>query len=364
MLGRAATTRIAWIAEDRETVRLLREPLLAGLIAQRHKVLVLAPNLTAADRLALVANGVESENLVLPKLRRLPFAFYSGQRHLANTLRAWNARAVVTDGASVMGLGLRAALMAGITHLYPLCPSGDDSSQAVTPETQYALKTATCAFVSSTEEARLIERRFGQRGLPGLTVLPLASIDLLATRSVPLPALDGGFVFRAIEGAEPGLFGAAAALLDGRSAKARFELLDGAELDPSTGRRAGSCTFDFFNDDLRKAALSAAHVVVVDGASARHHCALVTALILGRPVLALESTLTRDLIDSGVNGWLVSSDAAALAGAMTAILKRPDLLPGMAHAARQKAERRFAHSVAGASLLDGLGLGARVAQVA
>jgi hypothetical protein len=364
MEGRAATTRIAWIAEDRDTVRLLRAPLLAGLVAQRHKVLVLAPNLTSADRLALLAHGVESESFVLPKRRRLPFAFMSGQRHLANTLRAWNARAVVTDGGAVMGFGLRAALMAGITQLYPLCPSGADNSQSLLPETQHALKTATCAFVSSAEEARLIERRFGQRGLPLLKALPLTSIDLVATRSVPLPTLDGGFVFRAVGGAEPGLFGAAAALLDGRSGKARFELLDGAELNPSTGLMAGSSTFDFFDEDSRTAALSSAHVVVVDGASARHHCALATALSLGRPVLAIENVLTRDLIDSGVNGWLVPRDAAALAEAMTAILKRPDLLPGMAHAARRKAERRFARSAVNIALLDALGLGARVAQVA
>ncbi len=367
--GRAATSRIAWICEDRDTLRLLREPLLAELIADRHKVLALAPGLTDADRLALLARGIDCHTFKLPRLSLLPLARFAARRHLADTLRSWNARAMVADGEAVLGLGLRAALMAGVPQLFAVMPPAVGLARGVTLGHTGLLRDATRVFVNSTEDARQVAERgalLGRSSVPdALTVLPLSCFDRTSMAPAPLPLLDGGFIFRGIGGQAPGTFEAAAAHLDKRAARWRLQIIRHAE---ATERTAGgsieTIACDLANEAQRAAALSAAHVVVIDGHSAQHRCALATALIVGRPVLAIDTALTRDLIDSGANGWLVADDPTAMAAAMQSILRRPDLLPGMARVARQKAERRFERSHVRLAVLAGLELGGPTALVA
>jgi glycosyltransferase involved in cell wall biosynthesis len=75
-----------------------------------------------------------------------------------------------------------------------------------------------------------------------------------------------------------------------------------------------------------------------DGASAL----LAAALAIGRPVIAADSSLTREAVEHGVNGYLVPpQDAAQLARAMAQLLMRPDLIPRMASASREIAEHNF-----------------------
>ena len=98
-------------------------------------------------------------------------------------------------------------------------------------------------------------------------------------------------------------------------------------------------------------------MVVVDHVDAYQILLLATALAMGRPVLATDEACYRDYVDVGANGWLIpGEDTTALVQAMTSILKRPDLLPGMARAARHKAERRLDQKIALKVLLEALGL--------
>ena len=107
-----------------------------------------------------------------------------------------------------------------------------------------------------------------------------------------------------------------------------------------------------------QAAVGAAHVVVIDGDAAPHIATLATAYALGRPVLVRDSALTRDFVGAGADGWFVpaGADAAVWADAMAAVLKRPDLLPGMARAAGLKAARRLGREHAEKTLFATLGL--------
>ncbi len=358
--GRAATTRIAWIAGSRDSIRLLRAPLLAELTALGHKVLVMAPDLTDADRLALLAGGLESA-LVQPPLARFGyFSDLSARRNLVRQLMAWTARIVVAEDADVLRLAVTAALQAGISHICPVAPPLDDASNLRAALS--GLRGQNPAFASTQEGARWITAMISKSGGVPPALLPLALLPD-ASMATPLPGLDAGFIFCGVAGSEPGLFAQAAHRLthqagahgEARVGRARFRMLaDGQNTHPAGGplETVGTGT------ERPDTALRDAHVVVVDGHTAVHQWALAQALMLGRPVLAIDTPLTRDLIDSGASGWLVPRDADALAAALTATLKRPDLLPGMAQAARRKAERRFDRSVVRDALLDGLGLGA------
>ena len=97
--------------------------------------------------------------------------------------------------------------------------------------------------------------------------------------------------------------------------------------------------------------------VVIDDIGAGHMLLLATALAIGRPVLVIDVPAYRELVDAGANGWLVAdNDATALATSMAAILKRPDLLVGMARVSRQKAERKIDQSEVWKPLFDIVGL--------
>jgi Glycosyl transferases group 1 len=352
--GRAATTRIVWIADDRDTLRLLRAPLLGGLIADGHKILMLAPGLNAVDRLALLTLGIESDELLVPAARAWRFSRLAARRQLMRILMAWNARIVVADGPAVLGLATDAARQAGIAHVCPVAPALTDAAGA--QRVMRELRGQLPAFVSGAESGRQLAAWLPLAHGWQPALLPLTR--LAAEPAVALPGLETGLVFCAIGGREIGPFAAAVALLDPRAGRARFQLVRGVDgaAGAAPAGRLDVIDESSENQAVAAAALRAAHVVVIDGTSARHQWALAEALRLGRPVLAIDTVVTRDLVDGGVCGWLVAPKAAALADAMTATLKRPDLLPAMAQAARQKAERRFGAAVVQAGLLQGLQL--------
>ena len=82
-----------------------------------------------------------------------------------------------------------------------------------------------------------------------------------------------------------------------------------------------------------------------------------TALAIGRPLLALDTPAHRRLIDERVNGVLLPSpDADAIVAGAASLLRRPDLFPSMARASRAKAERHFDASAFATRILDTLQL--------
>jgi glycosyltransferase involved in cell wall biosynthesis len=81
------------------------------------------------------------------------------------------------------------------------------------------------------------------------------------------------------------------------------------------------------------------------------------ALAAGRPVIATDTRSCRDFVQQGLNGYRVAArDAGSLARAMTQILHRPDLIPGMAQESRRMALRFFDAGSVNALILETLGL--------
>jgi glycosyltransferase involved in cell wall biosynthesis len=69
---------------------------------------------------------------------------------------------------------------------------------------------------------------------------------------------------------------------------------------------------------------------------------LLEAAACGRPIVATDCPGCRDVVDHGVNGFLVPPrDAPALANAIAVLLSNPELCQKMATASREKAEREF-----------------------
>jgi hypothetical protein len=346
--SRSAVTRLAWIAADREALLLLRAPLLRDIAGRRHKVLAMAPDLTDADRLALSKLGVDSERAVLPGASRNPLIGLASRRRLAAALQAWGANAVVADVGTAVDPVTRAAAQSGCPSLYPVVPAA--GAGLITAR---LAAIATTVLASTADDARILA---AGRPTAAPVVLPPAAIDLGATPQSPLPGLEDGLVVAAIDAPDVAvpLFADAVGRLERR---ARFRLLTDATRTANqavVGLDRQPCTFV---DPLALAAqLRVAHLVVIDGHTPRHRAALAIALALGRPVLAVDDPHHRDLVDSGVNGWLAPAVAEGFAAALGAALKRPDLLPSMARAARHKAERTVDAAAISRRLTTALGL--------
>ena len=362
--GHAAVVRLAWIFGDRDTPMLLRQPVFVEAVRHRHKVLILAPDLSAADQALLATQGIDSAPIGLPGNRFNPFAAVTARRRLAQVLHDWRASAAIVEDGEALELAVRAAVQAGIPAVYPLLPAleaGAGPSESKL-SWRHALSLANAVFVPTPNDARLLAEPLAKLGVP-YHQLPVITLDLDRIRAHPLPPIDDGFLFLGCDGGTGGgqmtPFAEAVTALDSRASRARFRL---AEIHPAlitakASPRLERITVTSPIAETLAELVRAAHIVVVDGLGAQQTLLLGLALAVGRPVLVTHDACYRDFVDVGANGWLAPrGDAAALAQCMATILKRPDLLPGMARAARQKAERRLDQRVVVPLLFKALGL--------
>lgn len=358
--GAPAVARLAWIVDDLDMLMHVRMPLLRAAVLRRHKVLVLAPGLTPSQQLTLLAAGIESAALARAGAR---FQLFSGRglRHrIGQQLAEWRATAVVIDAVLLADDACRAAADAKVAVIQAVLPPLDELD-AIPRAWAQAVAAATGVLVATTDNARAL----AAAGVPQPRVLSPLMVDLGAIVPAPLPSLGDGLIFLGVSAAPAPMFAAAVNLLEDRAPRARFRLaeIEGLSRVPPAVRHAPASRLETFTVDVRdpstlQDAIRASHIVVVDGAASTHVMALSTAYGLGRPVLAGDTALSRDLVDAGADGWRVpaGADAAAWADAVAAILRRPDLLPGMARAAGLKAGRRLSQDSAAATLFAALGL--------
>ena len=354
-----------------------RLPLLRAVVQRRHKVMALVPGLTPSQQLTLLALGIESASLPLRHGSINPFSRRRARSELVEQLDEWRANTAVLDCDGLLDQAWRGCLQAKMTAIHPLLPAMDLPTAATLTSRRWAplMRPDTTAFAASANDARLAGAALGARA-PSVRLLPPVTIDLAVATPEPLPAFENGLAFLGLieqpASAAVSLYAAAAIMMQARASRAQFclaqvplaqvPLTQAVAAAKASREGQDALPLNRFELDLAdaaavRAAISAAHVIVIDRLAAPHMALLATALAVGRPVLAIDAPFTRDLIDAGVDGWHADAGSAgALVGAMVAILKRPDLLAGMARAARQKAMRRLGHEPAQAALFDALGL--------
>ena len=372
--GQAAVTRLAWIFGDRAVLMLLRQPLLAAAVRRRHPVMALAPGLTEADQAVLTAQGIDSTPLDFAAARFNPFGTLAARRRLALTLLGWRANAVLIEDGERLTLATHAAVKAGVNSIFPILPSLEGGTAPRSPARakhhanvswRPALRSATACFAATPNDVRLLAGPLAKLAVPQ-HLLPVTCHDLSELQEQPLPPLDNGFIFLGINDGETARcdagFARAVAAFDTRNStrnsRVRFQTMD---VRPTLARELPAHLESLMLDrDVAKSLrerVRAAHCVVVDDAGPYHTLLLTTALALGRPVLAIDHASHRHFVDAGVNGWMVpQDDDAAMGAGIAATLKRPDLLAGMARAARQKAERHLDQRASIDVLFGALGL--------
>ena len=131
----------------------------------------------------------------------------------------------------------------------------------------------------------------------------------------------------------------------------------------SAFRKAGSNVrwLGSVSHEMRDSLLSACSVLCVPSARESFGSVIVEAWACGRPVIGGPAAATRELIDDGVDGFLVAQDATAIADRIARILDNPSLAEGMGCRGKEKVAQKFSWSAiadAHLAIYEGLMAGA------
>lgn len=360
----AGFKRVLLIAPTGRSIVRARDALIRDIVARRHRVLCLAPEMVAADVAALQALGAEARGFSAKAPLISALAERAEIASLAAAIGAWQPHVAVSAGGRMGALGVLAARKAGVASNVMLVNGlwgfKDRHAERLLRK---ALAAATSAVFHNGDDVKALKASGALPDKLPVTVVPGAGVDLAHHAVAPLPALDQGLVFAMIarldraHGART--FCEAARLVRARSASAQFLLAGpaGGDLALADLAPAGDAvTYLGELDDVRPV-VARAHVFVYPAEGEGAPRAVMEAMAAGRPILTTNTAGCRDTVDERVNGCLVPpNDVSALAQAMESFLKRPDLVPAMARASRLKAERRFDVRDASRATMVALGL--------
>jgi glycosyltransferase involved in cell wall biosynthesis len=273
---------------------------------------------------------------------------------------------VLTSGLRAGRRAGRARLVGLVNRIDALLPASGRPSWLALRQLRQTLALADRLICHNRDDAKTLDQ-FGVLPVDRpVVIVPGAGVDLERFQVQPLPPLGRGFVVTMVARLDrrAGIreFAQAADTVRERSPNVRFRLvgLDGAGADVLTveavQRMSSEVEVLFRVPDVRPL-LASTHLYVQSTWGEGMPRSLLEALAVGRPVIATDTPGCRDTIDERINGVLVPPrDAAALAAAIESVLRRPDLLPAMARASRQKAERRFDVTAVNAELMRTLGV--------
>ncbi|MBV1695198.1 MAG: glycosyltransferase [Hyphomicrobiales bacterium] len=368
MTSRQATSavrHVVIIAGD--AARLVDEQrlLITEILRRRHRVTCLVQQCAPGDGEALAA--LHADVAVVPQLSAARHGLIRGlSARRAVALRmmtlAPKAALILDD---VEPAGLTAGLVrAGADRIVvalgdlPRSAAGrscDDIDRDALRATRPSLRHVSGVLVERSHEAH----RLREAGVlpPECTVRvgPIAGVDC-SIDPAPLPAPGNRpvrmliWVQRQSDQAE-----AEAAVAAAAAASDRLEVIVGGPHARALGldRRQPTILAQHIPLDTAVATVDA---VIVTGVRSELPPLVATALAAGRAIIAPAVRGVRLAVDDGVNGMLVPpGDRAALAAAIDALSRRPDLA-AMGRASRSKAERIFDANPILADLCDALGL--------
>jgi hypothetical protein len=367
-IGRQATSgvrHVVLIASKAARLADEQRLLITEILSRRHRLTCVVQDCAQSDGEALAA--LHADVAVVPQLSATRHALIRGlaaRRAVALRMMALapNAALILDD---VEPSGLTAGLVrAGADRIVvalgdlprnPATLGGDDLDRGALRAVRRSLRHVSGVLVEGSHEAH----RLRDAGVlpPGCAVRvgPIAGVDC-RTGPAPLPATGARparmlvWVQRQADRVD-----AAAAVAAAAACSDRIELVVGGPHARSLGLDRRQATSLAPNVPL-ETAIATVDAVIVASAESGLPPLVAAALAAGRAIIAPAARGVRGAVDDGVNGMLVPpGDRAALAAAIDAVARRPDL-PAMSRASRVKAERSFDANPILADLCNALGL--------
>lgn len=355
--------RVMLIASFAPSLLIFRSHLIARLVARGHDVVCLAPDFTEGNRTQIEALGARTADYPLSRRGLNPAEDIKTLRGLLSRMRELRPDVVMGYTPKPAIYGSIAARLTRVPRIVPMITglgyaflgtSARDKAVQLVSRRLYAraFRASHAAIFHNKEDAQLLRRdRIAPATLP-IHVVGGSGVDLSRFPQQPLPPLGQGLSFlmiaRLLKYKGVVEFCEAAREVRKTAPSTSFVIVGPEETGPGgitaeqLGQWGDSVTYAGSQDDVRPF-LTKAHVFVLpsyDGEGLPR--TVLEAMATGRPVITTQSRGCRETVDERVNGCLVPvGDAPALAEAMRSFLRRPDLIPSMARASRQKAERCF-----------------------
>jgi glycosyltransferase involved in cell wall biosynthesis len=366
--------RVAVVCTSGEPLQLLRRSLMSEIAARRHKILVVAPEFTAADIHALEEIGAERAVFADQHNGLKLFADWKAIGALKGILAAWAPHTVFGCGAKPMIYAALAAHGAGAERVVLLVNSLPEHrftgalAADEMPAWRYsqAMRAADEAVFFNRDDLGLLKRLGILPSALPTTVVVGAGVDLAQHGMLPLPPLHDGLVFLMVAELDRrrGVveYCGAARELRERAPNCRFLLAgspgEGAlSMQPDEIAAYGPAVEYLGPAQDIRALLAMSHIFVYPSHGEGMPQPVLEAMSAGRPIVTTDVAGCRDTVDDRVNGCFAEPRVArSLAAAMESFLKRPDLIPPIARASRAKAERFCGVDTVNRSLLSALAL--------
>lgn len=366
--------RVAIVAGSPDTLRGFDEPIIKELVSRRHRVLVIAPELSDADIAALDEAGAERAVFGQQAQGLRLFSDWKAIGAIKAILADWQPHVVLGCGGRPMIYAALAAKSVGAERVVVQIDSlpehrfaGQLASDEM-PAWRYgqALRAADEIILHNRDDLALLRRLGLMSASAPAVVVPGAGVDLVRHTALPLPPLTQGLVFAMIAPLDTrkGVleYCEAAARVHAHAPNTRF-LLAGMPGDGPTGLDAtalaphrGHVEYLGPPEDAR-ALLAACHIFVYPSHIEGMPQPVLEAMAAGRPIITTDIPGCRETVDVRVNGCLVPPrNAEALADEMESFLKRPDLIAPIARASRAKAERFCGIDAVSRPMLAALGI--------
>jgi len=359
-------SRLAIIAASAEQLERLCGHLIQTALKRNNAVLCAAPGLPIGVAGDGPFRGASLTN-VIDRLKpgaepELPHT----SENLKSAVAEWRPDTILACGFDALPLAWQAARQIRLDRIACLLfdrpeitASGAFQRLWTTRKIRSALKHCFTVIIADTAQGDACRAIGVPLPQTGTTVIPGPGIDLADIASKELPDFDEGFrvsvdtgqppaqqreTVRAIEAELGTSIGQItfAAPTTFSSAEPSAEIDTTATLNPP---RTAQIVEDLCN----------AHIHVQLAAPQVLPSALMCALSVGRPILALDTPAHRTAIDERVNGVLLpSAEPRAIAAGIRDILEKPHLLTSMGRASHAKAERRFDAARLSGAVLDAL----------
>lgn len=358
--------RVVIAGPEARSLTRMRGALIRELVARRHRVLALAPEMTEREAAELRRLGCEAASWTW---KRSNLAFLDQRARIASAralIGGWTPHSLLAYGAGVIepmltaGTGVKVGRVVGLVNGLDRHGSSERDWRGL----RKAFAKASAAIAHNHDDRDRLVESIVPHGMP-VTVVPGAGVDLDAFAARPLPPIAGGIVVACLAPLDRSRgvpeYCEAALALKKKAPAARF-LLGGPPVpgggfpEKELARYAAAIEYLGPLDDVREL-LAAAHVVVYPSHGEGMPRVVLEAMATGRAVVTTDTPGCRETVDDRVSGCLVPArDVAALAQTLEGLLKRPDLIVAMSRAARAKAERRFDERAVVHALLPVLGI--------
>lgn len=359
-----AIARIAFIASDAASILNDYNALAAAFRTRGHQVRCYSTHLVRD-----IAADLDKQGIFTTQFATKPegFALRPDNKAiatLASLMKEWAPTTVIAIGGPELTFGLRAArrlnprpqiIAIAETSLLNNDSGASDAKQKnkseIPKETRKGLQGTSCLVCLNSNTAKRIRASGAIDNGPEIITTPRCGIDLDTFEERDLPPLGSGFVFHLANRLDEqnGIltYCHAATIVKFESPDTRF-LLSGAP-----GRQDDAISLETL-DKFAKAIeyegtqlptideLSACHVFVDLSRGETAPFSAMQAMAIGRPLILANTPANRELVDERVNGCLVDpDDPQEIAQSFRSFLRRLDLVPAMARASRQKAQRKL-----------------------